>query len=51
MPVTEAFNEPSMLFEEGYIQPDIYYSIEEFLNVNNYKEIVKRCCNTACYVR
>ncbi|GGJ84123.1 hypothetical protein GCM10007084_04840 [Parabacteroides faecis] len=51
IPATETFYEPSALFEEGYIQPDIYYSIEEFLNVNNYKEIVKRCCKTACYVR
>ena len=42
MPATETFYEPSALFEEGYIQPDIYYSIEE---------IVKRCCKTVCYVR
>lgn len=51
IPATETFYKPSALFEEGDIQPDIYYSIEEFLNVNNYKEIVKRCCKTVCYVR
>lgn len=40
IPSTETIYEPSTLFEDGYICPDIVYPVREFMELEDYKKIL-----------